>query len=130
MDKEDNRELSFLTETPYGGEIFFDEFNDPDREWRVMLYDVLNPEIRKSGTTKYLVFIGRLLKGFNPEEYNLDLKYKIYFSYVAFKRAWLRARRDRLHLNEYKMYDCVMTFKRPNRMKMDIVYLRFNEVMV
>ena len=121
-------ELEFLTETPIGGEIYYDEFTDAKKVWKVMLYNVLNPTVRKNwcGRGNYIIFKAKLMEGF--DKYNLDLNYDIYFSLASFRRAWVRAKRNNAKLDLDKMYDCIMTFMRPNKKKMEILHLEFIEL--
>ena len=121
-------ELDFMTEKPIGGEIFYDEFLDPNKVWKMLLFDVLNPKVRKNfrGKGNYLIFKCKLIEGF--EHYNKELNYEVFFSLPSFRRAWLRAKRNYVKLDLDKMYDCVITFMRPHRKKMEILDLDIIEI--
>ena len=121
-------ELDFMTEKPIGGEIFYDEFLDPNKVWKMLLFDVLNPKVRKNfrGKGNYLIFKCKLIEGF--EQYNKELNYEVFFSLPSFRRAWLRAKRNYVKLDLDKMYDCVITFMRPHRKKMEILDLDIIEI--
>ena len=120
-------EFSFLTEEPEGI-IKFDEVEvDKDKIYKVLLMNFFKPDTFKSTqNTTYLVFRGRLIKGYDHLEQGMGRTYIIHFPLASFRYAWGVAPNYQ-KTERGVVYDCIITFQRTSKKKiriLDRVYLK------